>query len=83
MSISTKKMLSSDEVRDFMHNKKEFLSSIDNRNIPLKPLTIEVPEYSVIRGVKVSAVKQSSLRRHAYKTRGRIIKNEAKQHEKD
>lgn len=70
MSISSKKMLSSDEVRDLLHNNKEFLSSINNKNIPTEALTIEMPEYSNMRGVKVSTVKASSLRRHAYKTRG-------------
>lgn len=82
MSISTKKKLSSDEVCDFVHNNKDFLSPIDNKNIPLGALTIELPEYSIMPGVKLAkAVKASAARRHAYKTRGGPSKIAA--HEKD
>ena len=72
MSISTtKKTLSSDEMKCFIHDNKDSLASIDNENNQLKCLSFEVPNYSSIQGVtNAKTVKASSLRRHAYKTKG-------------
>jgi len=70
MSISTKKTLCSDEVKDFVQKNKESLFLIGKKNIPLETLTVELPNYSNIQGCKVSAVKASAARRRAYKTRG-------------
>lgn len=60
MHASLKKSMRSQEIESLKNITGENLSSDEE-------LTIELPNYSKIKGVSMASVKASSQRRHAYK----------------
>lgn len=61
MHTSLKKSLSPRDIKLLQNTTGEDFSSDEK-------LTIELPDYSKIKGVSMASVKSSAQRRHAYKT---------------